>query len=51
MTGKQALSAVGSGVGTAAFGVAGGKLAKKFGLDDIDTLLVGGGAQTGSKVS
>lgn len=49
LTGKQALSAVGSGVGTAAFGVAGGKLAKKFGLDDIDTLLVGGGAQTGSK--
>jgi hypothetical protein len=49
LTGKQALSAVGSGVGTAAFGVAGGKLAKKFGFDDIDTLLVGGGAQTGSK--
>lgn len=49
LTGKQALSAFGSGVGTAAFGVAGGKLAKKFGFDDIDTLLVGGGAQTGSK--
>jgi hypothetical protein len=50
LTGKQALSAVGSGVGTAAFGVAGGKLAKKFGLDDIDTMLVGGAkTATGSK--
>jgi GNAT superfamily N-acetyltransferase len=45
LTGKQALSAVGSGVGTAAFGVAGGKLAKKLGLDDVDTLLAGGAAQ------
>jgi hypothetical protein len=50
LTGKQALSAIGSGVGTAAFGVAGGKLAKKLGLDDIDTLLVGGAkTSTGSK--
>ena len=49
LTGKQALSAVGSGVGTAAFGVAGGKLAKKFGIDDIDTMLAGGAGQTGSK--
>lgn len=45
LTGKQALSAVGSGVGTAAFGVAGGKLAKKLGLDDIDTMLVTGAKQ------
>ena len=49
LTGKQALSALGSGAGTAAFGVAGGKLAAKLGLDDIDTLLVGGAAQGGSK--
>ena len=50
LTGKQALSAVGSGVGTAAFGVAGGKLAKKLGLDDIDTMLVGGAkTPSGSK--
>ena len=49
LTGKQAVSAVGSGVGTAAFGVAGGKLAAKLGLDDIDTLLVGAGGQGGSK--
>jgi hypothetical protein len=51
LTGKQALSAVGSGVGTAVFGVAGGKLAKKFGFDDIDTLLAskattGGGSKS-----
>jgi hypothetical protein len=49
LTGKQALSAVGSGAGTAAFGIAGGKLAKKFGLEDIDTLLVSGSTQSGSK--
>jgi len=50
LTGKQALSAVGSGAGTAVFGVAGGKLAKKLGLDDIDTMLVGGAkTPSGSK--
>jgi len=49
LTGKQVISAVGSGAGTAAFGVAGGKLAKKLGIDDIDTLLAGGAGQTGSK--
>jgi hypothetical protein len=51
LTGKQALSAVGSGVGTAAFGVAGGRLANKLGIDDIDTLLAskattGGGSKS-----
>jgi hypothetical protein len=49
LTGKQAVAAVGSGVGTAAFGVAGGKLAAKLGLDDIDTLLAGGATKGGSK--
>ena len=49
LTGKQALSAIGSGVGTAAFGVAGGRLAHKFGLADIDTLLVSASTQPGSK--
>jgi hypothetical protein len=49
LTGKQALSAVGSGVGTAAFGVVGGRLAKKFGFDDIDTLLVNSSTTGGSK--
>jgi hypothetical protein len=51
LTGKQALSAVGSGVGTAVFGVAGGRLANKLGIDDIDTLLAtkattGGGSKS-----
>ena len=45
LTGKQALSAIGSGVGTAAFGIAGGRLANKLGLDDVDTLLAGGASQ------
>jgi len=49
LTGKQAFAAVGSGVGTAAFGVAGGKLAQRLGLDDIDTLLAGGATKGGSK--
>ena len=45
LTPKQSLSALGSGAGTAVFGVAGGRLAKKLGLDDVDTLLAGGAAQ------
>jgi len=49
LTGKQALAALGSGAGTAAFGVAGGKLASKLGFDDIDTLLVTGTKGGGSK--
>lgn len=49
LSGKQIFSAVGSGVGTAAFGAAGGRLANKFGLGDIDTLLAGGAGQAGAK--
>lgn len=45
LTGKQALASIASGVGTAAFGLAGGKLAAKLGLDDVDTLLAGGASQ------
>ena len=45
LSGKQVISAVGSGVGTAAFGVAGGKLANRLGFDDLDTLLAGGATQ------
>jgi len=45
LTAKQSLAALGSGAGTALFGIAGGKLAKRLGLDDIDTLLVGGASQ------
>ena len=45
LSGKQVISAVGSGVGTAAFGAAGGKLANRLGFDDLDTLLAGGASQ------
>lgn len=43
LTGKQSLSAAGSGLGTAAFGALGGKLAQKFNFGDIDTILAQGG--------
>lgn len=49
LTAKQSLSAAASGIGTAAFGALGGKLAnskmgQKIGLADIDTMLAQGGA-------
>ena len=44
---KQSLAAVGSGVGTAAFGLAGGKVAGRLGLDDIDAALVRAGLDKG----
>jgi len=40
LTPKQAGVSVVSGVGTSAFGMAGGRLANKLGLTDIDTFLV-----------
>jgi predicted RNA methylase len=54
LTGKQALSAVGSGIGTAAFGAAAGRLAnsalgRRLGITDVDTFLAGGSSQAGSK--
>lgn len=42
LTGKQALSAVGTGVVTGVFGAAGARLAQKMGVPDIDTLLASG---------
>lgn len=42
LTGKQAALAGASGAATAAFGAAGGKLAQKLGIGDIDTMLAGG---------
>jgi hypothetical protein len=42
LTTEQSLAALGSGVGTAAFGVAGGRLAQKLGLDDVQTMLATG---------
>ena len=38
----QAAMAVGSGLGTAAFGYAGGKIANKLGFNDVDTLFASG---------
>ena len=49
LSGKQSLSAVGSGLGTAAFGMAGGKLGQKLGITDIDTFLAGKSATQASK--
>lgn len=41
-TPKQAGAAVASGLGTAALGAAGGKIAQRFGLSDVDTMLAAG---------
>ena len=49
LTTKQSLAALGSGAGTALFGIAGGRFAQKYGFDDIDTLLAAGGSRGGSK--
>lgn len=40
LTAKQAFASVGSGAGTALFGAAGGRLAQKLGVGDIDTALI-----------
>lgn len=42
LTPEQSALAAGSGVATGALGVAGGKVAAKLGLADVDTLLAGG---------
>ena len=43
LTDKQAALAGATGVATAGFGYAGGRIAKKLGLGDVDTALAGGG--------
>ena len=48
LTGKQSAAAVGSGVGTALLGAAGGRVANKLGFDDIETMLVAGSSRGGS---
>jgi len=45
LTPEQAILIAGSGFLTGAVGVAGGKLAKRLGIADVDTLLAGSGAQ------
>jgi N12 class adenine-specific DNA methylase len=47
LSAKQSLYAAGSGVGTGAFGMVGGRLAKKFGFADADTMMV----EIGSEIS
>lgn len=42
LTDRMLLASLGSGTGTALFGMAGGKLAQRFGVDDIDTALASG---------
>ena len=42
LSGRDIGAAVGSGIGTAALGLVGGKLAERFGVADPDTLLAGG---------
>ena len=46
---KQLGLAALSGAGTAAFGAAGGKIAQRLGIGDIDTALAGGVVKSGSK--
>jgi len=50
LSGKQVLSALGSGAGTAAFGAAAGRLANKLGLGDVETMLAGGAGQGAKSV-
>lgn len=50
LTGKQIAAAAGSGVGTAVIGAAGGRVAQKLGIGDVDVALAGGNtAAAGSK--
>lgn len=46
LTAKQAALAAGSGAATGALGVVGGRLAKRFGIADIDVALAGGAKVT-----
>ncbi|MFM7025206.1 MAG: hypothetical protein ACKOWC_03990, partial [Limnohabitans sp.] len=48
LTGKQALLAGGSGAATAAFGAAGGKVAQRLGIADVDTALAQGALNAGT---
>lgn len=46
LTGKDIIAAVGTGVGGAGLGYAGGRFAQRLGIADADTLLTGGVRQT-----
>lgn len=49
LTAKQTIASLASGAATAALGAAGGKVAQKLGISDIDTVLAGGAAQGANK--
>lgn len=49
LTPVQSGAALASGVGTGVLGAVGGKVAKKMGIGDIDTLIVGGKATAGTR--
>lgn len=49
LSGKQTAASVASGLATAGLGAAGGKVAQKLWISDIDTVLAGGAAQGASK--
>jgi hypothetical protein len=49
LTPKQAAISLASGFGTAAIALAGGRVAMKLGLTDVDTLLAGGRGMVGPK--
>jgi diguanylate cyclase (GGDEF)-like protein len=51
LTGKQSLMAVASGAGTGAFNLVGGRMAKKFGFEDIDTMIAAGKKSVPSGIS
>ena len=48
LTGKQSGLAAATGLTTAGFGAAGGKIAQKLGLADVDTILAGGTRAAGA---
>jgi hypothetical protein len=49
LTPTQSLAAVGTGVGTGILGFAGGKLAQRLGVGDVDTILASGAGQASAK--
>jgi len=49
LTDKQSAAAGASGLGTGVFGVVGGRIAQKFGIADIDTMLATGGLKATNK--
>lgn len=49
LSGKQTAASVASGLATAGLGAAGGKVAQKLKISDIDTVLAGGAAQGANK--